>query len=68
MNAENAVIILILLGIVGGIVFYLLRARKRGERCIGCPYAKQCGGKCTTAQNGESPARAENLPSNGESK
>lgn len=44
---EDVVIILILAAIVGGIVWYLLRARKRGEKCIGCPYAKQCGGHCS---------------------
>jgi len=42
----DLVIIAILLCIVGGIVFYLYRAKKRGETCIGCPYAKQCGKKC----------------------
>ncbi len=45
---ENFIIIVILLCIVSGIVFYLYRAKKRGETCIGCPYAKQCGsGKCS---------------------
>lgn len=37
-----AVIVLV----VGGAVLYIVRAKKRGEKCIGCPYAKQCGGKC----------------------
>jgi len=37
-----AVIVLIL----GGAAFYLIRAKKRGQKCVGCPYAKQCGGKC----------------------
>ena len=46
---ENIIIVLILLAIVGGIVWYLYRAQKRGEKCIGCPYAKQCGGKCGSA-------------------
>lgn len=37
----------IVLAILGGILFYLYRAKKRGETCIGCPYAKQCGsGAC----------------------
>lgn len=45
---ENAIIIVILLCIVIGILMYLYKAKKRGETCIGCPYAKQCGGK----QNG----------------
>ena len=42
----NYVIGAVLLLIAGAIVFYLVRARRRGEKCIGCPYAKQCGGKC----------------------
>ena len=36
------IVIAILLAITGGIIFYLYRAKKRGETCIGCPYAKQC--------------------------
>lgn len=43
---ENAIIILILLAIVGGIVAFLVRAKRRGQTCIGCPYSKQCGSGC----------------------
>lgn len=43
---ENLIVIAVLLAIVAGIVWYLVRAKKRGETCIGCPYAKQCSGKC----------------------
>ena len=43
---ENAIVIVILAAIVAAIVLYLVKAKKRGEKCIGCPYAKQCGGKC----------------------
>ncbi len=43
----DLIVIAILLAITGGIVFYLYRAKKRGETCIGCPHAKQCGGKCS---------------------
>ena len=32
--------------IVGAAAFYIIRAKRRGEKCVGCPYAKQCGGKC----------------------
>ena len=45
---ENIIIIAILLAIVGGIGWYLYRAKKRGQKCIGCPYAKECGGNCGT--------------------
>ena len=27
-------------------VFYIVRAKKRGEKCVGCPYARECGGHC----------------------
>ena len=40
----------IVLAILGGILLYLYRAKKRGETCIGCPYAKQCGGACGAGQ------------------
>ncbi len=49
MSLENFIIIVILLCSVGGIVYYLYKAKKRGETCIGCPYAKQCGGKAAGA-------------------
>lgn len=33
--------------IVGAAVFYIVRAKMRGEKCVGCPHSKQCGGKCS---------------------
>lgn len=47
----NVILVVLLLAIVGGIVWYLRGAKKRGETCIGCPYAKQCGGKCGGQDN-----------------
>ncbi|HIT33671.1 MAG TPA: FeoB-associated Cys-rich membrane protein [Candidatus Faecousia intestinigallinarum] len=44
---EDIIIVVILLGIIGSIAWYLHRAKKRGETCIGCPYSKQCGSKCS---------------------
>ncbi len=32
--------------IVGLAAFYIIRVKKKGQKCIGCPYAKQCGGRC----------------------
>lgn len=43
---KNAIIVLILVAIAASIITYLVRAKKRGETCIGCPYCKQCSGKC----------------------
>ncbi len=42
---ENVIVVLILVAIAAGIIWYLIRAKRRGEKCIGCPYAKQCGNK-----------------------
>ena len=44
---EDIIIVIVLLVIVGGIVWYLHRAKKRGKHCIGCPCSEQCGGKCS---------------------
>ncbi len=50
---ENYIIIFVIVAIVAAIVFYLYRAKKRGEKCIGCPYSKQCGGKCGDCETKE---------------
>ena len=44
---EDVIIILILAIIVVGIVFFIIRSKKRGDVCVGCPHAKNCKkGKC----------------------
>ena len=43
----NVILVIVLIAIVAGIGLYLHKAKKRGEHCIGCPYAKQCGGNCS---------------------
>ncbi len=43
MGITDIIIILIVVAIVVGIGIYLYKAKNRGETCIGCPYAKQCG-------------------------
>ena len=36
--------IIALIAVVGLAAGYIIRAKKRGQKCIGCPYAKKCGG------------------------
>lgn len=48
---ENLIIIVVLVCIVGAVGLYLYKAKKRGDTCIGCPHAKQCGGKCSGSCN-----------------
>ena len=32
--------------ILAAAIFYVIRAKKRGQKCIGCPQSGACGGKC----------------------
>ena len=50
---ENVIVVFILVAIAVGIIWYLIRSKKKGETCIGCPYAKQCGSKCNSGCSGE---------------
>lgn len=56
MGAVDYIAIAVIALVVGAAVFYLIRAKKRGEKCIGCPYAKQCGGKCGCGGNHTRPS------------
>ena len=42
---ENAVAVVVLLLILGGAVTYLIRAKKSGVKCVGCPAGGSCSGK-----------------------
>ena len=32
--------------IVGGAIFYVIKAKKSGKKCIGCPDGCSCSGSC----------------------
>ncbi len=40
---ENVILILVLALILGAAALYVYKAKKRGDKCVGCPYSKQCG-------------------------
>lgn len=44
-NAVNILILVIIAAILAAVIAYIVRAKKQGAKCIGCPYAKSCG-KC----------------------
>ena len=53
---ENVILIIVLIAILGGAIAYIVRAKKRGAKCIGCPAAGNCGAKkggCTGCHGGE---------------
>lgn len=45
----NIILLIVLIVIVGAAVVYIVREKKRGVKCVGCPYAQQCAGhgKCS---------------------
>ena len=46
---EEFIAIALILLIVGGASAYIIKAKKSGKKCIGCPYADACpskGGTC----------------------
>ena len=36
-------VVLVILGLAG---LYIYRAKKNGQKCIGCPHSKTCGNAC----------------------
>lgn len=46
MNITDFVVLAVILLIVGLAGFYVYRAKRNGKKCIGCPCAGNCGGKC----------------------
>lgn len=43
---ENFVAIVVILLILAGAAGYVIRAKKKGQKCIGCPYGASCGKQC----------------------
>ena len=43
---ENIILVFVLLLIVGLAVFAVVRAKKKGQKCIGCPH----GGNCSACE------------------
>lgn len=41
---ENIIIVMVLVLLVGGACAYLVRAKRRGVKCVGCPAGGSCPG------------------------
>lgn len=46
MGPLDYVIIGVIILIVGAAVAYIIKAKRSGQKCIGCPDSKTCGGAC----------------------
>lgn len=46
MGIEDIIIIAVLVILLGGALLYIRRAKKRGQKCIGCSNAGNCPHSC----------------------
>ena len=46
MNPADYVVLAVIVAILGLVIFYIHRAKKKGVKCIGCPDGASCGGDC----------------------
>ncbi len=51
MNSKNIIVIFIVALIIGLAMLYIIRQKKKGAKCIGCPYSSTCGKKDTGCNN-----------------
>ena len=51
MNGTDYIVIAVILLILGGALAYLVRAKRAGQKCIGCPHSKNCSGSCSCGAN-----------------
>ncbi len=42
----NYILIAVILLILGGAALYIYKAKKKGQKCIGCPYSSSCKSNC----------------------
>lgn len=42
MEPIDFIIIAVILTIITLVTVYIIKAKKKGQKCIGCPYGKEC--------------------------
>ena len=47
MTSTDIIVLVIIALVIGGASLYIIRAKKKGQKCIGCPHAKSCASHCT---------------------
>lgn len=43
---DDIIAIAVIVLIVGGAIAYIIKAKRSGQKCIGCPDSKTCSGNC----------------------
>ena len=46
MELIDWIVMGVVLLIIGAAVTYIVRAKKRGQKCVGCPHSGSCGKNC----------------------
>jgi len=50
MQPVDFLILAAITAIIGLAIFYIVRSKKSGRKCIGCPDSKHCSGNCAECQ------------------
>ncbi len=48
MSMGDWIVMGVLAVLLGLVVFYIYKAKKSGQKCIGCPHSKTCSGNCNS--------------------
>ena len=48
MTPADIIAIAVILLLIGAASVYIIREKKKGRRCIGCPDSKTCSGSCAS--------------------
>lgn len=44
MSPIDVIVIVLIVSIISLATFYIVRAKTKGKKCIGCPYSDSCSG------------------------
>ena len=48
---DNFILVAVLAVIIGAALAYVIKAKKSGVKCIGCPDGAKCSGNCSCCSN-----------------
>ncbi len=50
MKPVDIVIVCVVALVLAAVVFFLVREKKKGKTCVGCPQGATCGGNCCSCE------------------
>ena len=51
MTLSDYIVIAVITLILGGAIAYIIKSKKSGKRCIGCPDGAHCNGACESCSS-----------------